>query len=68
MHDARRVLVRLLEGGVILDRRRIEDHDVGEIAGREKPTSIQLQVLRGSGFSFSLLNPIRRASSTRSGT
>src|SRR5262245_2008414 len=32
------VLVRLVEGGMVLNGRRIEDHDVGEVAGSE-PTS-----------------------------
>ena len=37
------VLVRLLEGGVVGDGRRVEDDDVGEVAGREAPAVAQLR-------------------------
>ena len=44
---AGRVLVRLLERGVILDRRRIEDHDVRQHALGEPPAVLDAEVLGG---------------------
>src|SRR5437660_1633712 len=43
--DAGRVLVGLLVGGVVGDRRRVEDHHVGVVAGGEAAAVVELQVL-----------------------
>jgi hypothetical protein len=38
------VLVRIGEGGMILDCGWVKDHDIGVVAGREAATPVQLKV------------------------
>src|ERR671937_3133056 len=46
VYDPARVAMRIIEGRVIRDRRRVEDDDIGE-APRPQPTAVaQAQVLR----------------------
>src|ERR1051325_11904178 len=42
---ASRILMRLLECGVVLNARGVEHHDVRIIAGLEQPTPAQLEIL-----------------------
>ena len=44
VHHARGVLMRRFERGVILDGRRVEDGDVGEVAGRQSAALADLEI------------------------
>ena len=60
LRHAGRVLVRLLEGRVVLDGLRVEDHDVGEVARLE-------QAAVGDARGCSAGSPLRRRMASSSG-